>query len=124
MNNPMPAGRYYVGDLCYVMSDEQWEEVCELTIDGNNCLEGIFTMKDGTRFAMYSTEYGDGRYPDLEGNQYSVDSGTIGCVLVSSAKKDPDIGLGNVIEFPEEFETRRNRGTIHFGHTRINTRDF
>lgn len=25
----MPAGRYYVGDLCYVM-DDVWDEVCDL----------------------------------------------------------------------------------------------
>jgi hypothetical protein len=25
----MPAGRYYIGDLCYVMHDE-WDEACAL----------------------------------------------------------------------------------------------
>ena len=31
----MPLGKYYIGDLCYVMSDEEWEQVCRITIVGN-----------------------------------------------------------------------------------------
>ena len=34
----MPAGKYYIGDLCYVMSDKEWEEFCSLTIKDNKCL--------------------------------------------------------------------------------------
>ena len=26
----MPAGKYYVGDLCYVMTDAEWDEMCGL----------------------------------------------------------------------------------------------
>ena len=55
----MPAGTYYVGDLCYVMSDEEWDQFCSITIEGMNCLEGEFTMPDGRRFATYGTAYGD-----------------------------------------------------------------
>ena len=42
VNMTMPAGRYYIGDLCYVMSDEEWDEFCSLTIKDNKCFDGEF----------------------------------------------------------------------------------
>ena len=42
----MPAGEYYIGDLCYVMTDEEWNEFCSITIDGMKCIDGEFQMKD------------------------------------------------------------------------------
>ena len=76
----MKAGKYYVGDLCYVLGD-RWTEVCDLIIVGHKCLDGEFELADGTKFAIYGTAYGDGHYLDQKGNGYPVDSGTIGCVL-------------------------------------------
>ena len=79
----MKAGTYYVGDLCYVLH-ERWDEVCELIIEGNRCLDGEFNLKDGTRFAIYGTAYGDGNYFDQNGKSYDVDAGSIGCVLLDN----------------------------------------
>ena len=76
----MPAGEYYIGDLCYVMTSEEWLEVCDLTIQDSRLIEGEFQLKDGRKFAMYSTAYGDGTYYDHYGFSYSVDSGSIGCI--------------------------------------------
>lgn len=98
----MPTGEYYIGDLCYVLHDE-WDEVCSLTINGNDCLEGEFTLKSGVRFAMYGTKYGDGMYCGI-----GVDSGTIGCVLLSAidqTNKKNNISLGRIVYFKKEFET-------------------
>ena len=42
-----PAGKYYVGDLCYVMHDE-WDEVCGLFFKGRDdhgCNQGMFELK-------------------------------------------------------------------------------
>ena len=66
----MPAGRYYVGDLCYVMHDV-WDEVCDLVFpyDGRG-VYGKFKLKDGREFAVYSTAYGDGTYYDGMGRKY------------------------------------------------------
>ena len=55
----MPAGKYYIGDLCYVMHPE-WDEFCRITISGNECLQGEFNLADGRRFATFTTAYGDG----------------------------------------------------------------
>ena len=126
----MPAGSYYIGDLCYVMTDEEWDEVCSLTIVNNQCIEGEFTMKDGRRFAMYGTRWGDGEYYDYTGNAYSVDSGTIGCIKFSDirAKKYEDIeSLGVLHEFSTDFVTGGGRGdfewsgVIQFGRIAIET---
>ena len=127
----MPAGSYYVGDLCYVMTDDEWTEFCELTINGSVCLDGEFTLADGRRFASYSTAYGDGEYPDQLGNSYPVDAGLIGCIRLVDIGEDfrdrivPD-KLGAIIDFPDDFVTSSNEETdeIQIGHVVIQTADY
>lgn len=132
--NIMKAGNYYVGDLCYVMADE-WREVCDLIIDGNNCKEGIFQLKDGREFAIFNTMYGDGQYSDNNGfNDYCVDSGSIGCILLSNidmanpnnkftykTEHDVIVFYGNEVEFKEDFEVSSSDGKIVFGDLVIDT---
>jgi hypothetical protein len=122
----MPAGKYYVGDLCYVLHDE-WDECCDLFFENRNdhqCNEGEFTLKDGRRFATYNTAYGDGGYFDEQGREYSVDSGGIGCIklldidLVSGSNY---VDGGQVIDFPNDFETAYQDGKIIIGHVVIET---
>lgn len=114
----MPAGEYWIGDLCYVLDDD-WDEVCSLYESG----AGQYTMSDGRRFAMYGTFYGDGVYEDESKNTYSVDSGTLGCIKVSHI--DGPSRLGNVVKFAEPFETcELSDGVLKFGHIYINTKDF
>ena len=126
----MPAGTYYVGDLCYVMDDDEWDEFCTLTIKDNECLEGEFEL-DGRKFATYGTKWGDGEYRDQNGHSYGVDAGLIGCIRLSDIK-DPDydeIGrLGNIVVFEKDFTTSGGRngvrewnGKIHIGHIVIDT---
>jgi hypothetical protein len=117
----MKAGKYYVGDLCYVLGD-RWTEVCDLIIDGHNCLDGIFTLKDGTEFAIFSTAYGDGYYSDNEDRGYPVDSGSIGCVLVSSiTPMELEKTGGNIIDFNNDFDPFESDGIIQFDNISIDT---
>ena len=96
----MNSGKYYVGDLCYVFSDEEWEKVCALIIDGHTCKEGEFQLEDGRQFAIYNTAYGDGRYYDEQGRSYSVDSGSIGCILFDDVQCSvPFWSGGQIIDF-------------------------
>ncbi len=113
----MPAGTYYIGDLCYVMHEE-WDEFCKITIKGNECLDGEFTLKDGRRFATYGTMYGDGCYDGL-----SVDAGLIGCIRVVDIRANPevDMELGRIVTFDQPFETGEHNGEIFFGHISIDT---
>lgn len=120
----LPAGKYFVGDLCYVMHDE-WTEVCDLLFGPNDSLDGgVYKLKDGRQFALYPTKYGDGEYRSNIGTSHGVDAGVIGCILVSDIRDNTysDIeDLGAVVEFKQPFETGEHKGVISFGHVRINT---
>lgn len=126
----MPAGKYYIGDLCYVMHKE-WDEVCSLTTQGDDCLDGEFNLANGVRFASYGTKFGDGSYLDNSYREYGVDAGLIGCILVSDIDTSDtanDVSLGHVVEFDKPFETSGGRtslrdwdGVIRFGDVRIET---
>lgn len=122
----MPAGNYYVGDLCYVLHDE-WDECCNLFFQGRNdhgCNEGEFTLKDGRRFANFNTAIGDGSYQDQRGRYYSVDSGSIGCVLLTDLdleNADNFIRAGQIVDFPNDFEVYSEGGVLHFGSLEIDT---
>lgn len=119
----MEAGKYYIGDLCYVMHDV-WREVCDLTLSSNTVNEGEFTLKSGVKFAMYNTLYGDGTYPDQFGNEYGVDAGVIGCILIDDidlTHKDNDINLGHTHFFEKDFITTRIGGDIFIGNVCVST---
>ena len=120
---------YYVGDLCYVLSDE-WGEVCDLTLDPDNDEDDReFELGDERRFIMMSTAYGDGTYLDQHGNAYSVDSGTIGAVRTDFL--DPDVlssvverGLGHVHTFSYEIgelDCENDNGVLWFDGLCIDT---
>jgi hypothetical protein len=119
----MPAGEYYVGDLCYVLGDSRWDEVCAEIIVGSQCLDGVFELADGVRFAMFSTAWGDGEFQDQEGHSYCVDAGSIGCVLTTAAGVDLDRAetLGRIVTFKKDFLVYEEDGKIHIGPLTIDT---
>jgi hypothetical protein len=121
----MPAGAYYVGDLCYVMHNE-WKEVCELLFagrDDHGCNQGVFTLKDGRSFAIFNTCYGDGIYNDNYGNEYPVDAGSIGCILTKDIEYtvDNNTTLGASVVFHTEFEVSSDGSVLKFGNIKIDT---
>lgn len=126
----MPAGKYYVGDLCYVMHGE-WDECCGLFFDGHighGVNEGLFTLKDGRKFASFNTQWGDGTYYDEARRAYCVDAGLIGCILADSIDYfselewgENDTSGGQVIDFAHDFEVRKENGVLYFGDVRIDT---
>lgn len=115
----MQAGKYYIGDLCYVLRDE-WSEFCTLTIDEGGCLDGEFQMEDGREFAVYKTMYGDGVYHPNIGGRCGVDAGLIGCIRVDDII-DGDLEDGVIVEFDQPFETGEEDGVIFFGHVTVDT---
>jgi hypothetical protein len=123
----MPAGRYYIGDLCYVTHPE-WQEVCELFFPPGapgRGVEGEFTLKDGRRFASFGTAWGDGTYNSNIGTEHMVDSGSIGCIRVEDICDTTYNNLeqlGAIVEFEQPFEVRKvSLGLLRFGHVDINT---
>lgn len=122
----MPAGKYYVGDLCYVMHEE-WDEVCSLFFAGrtdHGCNQGEFNLKDGRRFVSYNTAWGDGTYCDQFGNRYGVDAGLIGCIRVEDIDMECGENFlrgGNIIDFPKDFNAYYHEGKIYIGHLIVDT---
>jgi hypothetical protein len=123
----MPAGRYYIGDLCYVMHPE-WSEACALFFPSNTDSRGVhgeFVLKDGRRFASFGTAFGDGEYYNNMGTSHCVDSGSIGCIRMEDIRDDEYSNLeslGAIVEFTEPFEVEKiGRGLLRFGHVEIET---
>ena len=123
------AAAYYVGDLCYIMLDE-WDEIVSQGVYDNSKV--AFTLADGRQYFMISTMYGDGTYNDLDGNPYSVDSGTIGAIKVSDIRNldalnaTLESGLGHIHTF--DHTLRGNdcdyfEGKISIGGVMIDTDD-
>lgn len=103
MVESLPAGEYWVGDLCYVLSDECWKEVCERPTaedDEDETGDGVYQLKDGRLIGIVSVS-ADGRYRALNprGKTVAVDSGSIGCILLSSITPPERDDLGFVQVF-------------------------
>jgi hypothetical protein len=129
-NEVMRAGRYYIGDLCYILDEKDWGEVCDLTFPFNEKhnhkdvanveLGGKFTLKNGKIISLYGTEHGDGTYhiKNMKDNNIGklyVDSGTLGCVMIQDKSELP-MGSGfKTKTFKEDFELDyTNSGEIVF----------
>lgn len=115
-----PSNTFYIGDLCYVLSDEDYENsVIESTKDGQE--DGKYVLKtdeNGNELASihFGTQYGDGWYELADAsdelpngvsfvhNGFPVDAGIIGICpieLVSPDKIDMDdlVQSGGLLKF-------------------------
>lgn len=127
-----PAGKYYIGDPCYVFSCESWSKLCDET----DCFENgedhphLFSHR-GHKFFGASTAHGDGTFYDSDGYQYGVDAGMLGIVPLALVELEgesiEDIEkhkLGRIQEFKEDFEVGVNEShTFLFGDIIIDTDD-
>ena len=117
----MPAGRYWLGDLCYVLGDEDdelWEEfIANEHWNGRDVAAAL----DGHPTVALNTAYGDGVYTSTTGEVFGVDAGIIGAVAWELA--DPEgHSLGFERTFEEDFLMYRDRwGVIHIGSMEIPT---
>ena len=104
----LPAGRYYVGDPCYVIPDETWPTFCKAMYpDGRGPPKvGVFWLPDGTKYAGFTTKYGDGLYESYGKTEemFYVDSGSIACIPVDALPSDKvEKAKGHVIHFDKSF---------------------
>lgn len=115
-----PAGKYYIGDVCYAVSkqiSEQWE-------NKYNNTEGtyVFSYNDiQNAITVAFTKYGDGTYmDDISKHEYCVDSGTIGIVPFDLCNpryiKDNKIQGGHFIESTTPIEFKANDGIFVIGY--------
>lgn len=129
----MPSGLYYIGDLCYVIQDEElWNKMCEEHFSKG--FNGKFEKAENLTIWNCSTYYGDGCYEDGDNYFYPVDSGSIGVVLIDDnyralLEQDKvmplqdveDERLGRLCLFEKDFEVYYDNGVFYFGYIEINT---
>jgi hypothetical protein len=121
VNQTYPAGKYYIGDICYALSSTvyelQWGQKHNYAIGTHEV-----TYKDITNtFTVNSTKWGDGLYLDeLSSMDFIVDSGTIGIVPINlcSSKniKDGKIEGGHIIESSTPIEFNSQDGIFVIGY--------
>ena len=131
----MTKGIYYIGDLCYVLNSRSWDETFELCFpnypDKRNeqiafqaCTtghEGEMQLKDGRKFAIFSTAYGDGIYDAVdmfsglkEEHDIGVDSGSIGCIKVEDVDLPQGLYNGALVKL-DDFNPYSTKGNMNFG---------
>lgn len=140
--NELPKGDYVISDPCYVLSDENYNNLIysktELDDNGNKKTEPIKGVGElnGISIFNHSTCWGDGSYRDSDDYVYGVDSGQIGCIPMELVDKDK---LKNVvgkrtrkdgsvfylirkIHFPQNFECNYEKGVFFIGDVIIPTK--
>ncbi len=115
-NNYLPPGKYWIGDLSYVM--ENYFEKHLYMVEN-----GVYKTDKGINFARFSTAHGDGFFYDYEGNSYGVDTANIGCVEVDGVLEDGSVDLGHFHTFNYPFKClwHETGGYIQFGDIWIQT---
>jgi hypothetical protein len=119
-----PAGRYYVGDLCYAIED--WDKFCDMTCSDMTCsaheaLNGEYPWKSG-KLWINRTAYGDGEYRcSATGLKFDVDAGLIGVMPAEMVDKDDWMGSGHIVEFTRAFVPVYEDGVFMIGRLSIDT---
>ncbi len=120
-NATYPAGKYYIGDICYALDDNvyhnQWGETYSFAagtyIISYNGIQNAMTVAH--------TKYGDGMYvDDINKLEFNVDSGTIGIVPFNlcnpSEIKNNTISGGHFIESTTPVEFKSQDGIFVIGY--------
>lgn len=112
------AGKYYVGDLCYVVKEEgEWDKLLEDT----NYFENDNQTYNGCPIFAKSTVFGDGEYFDQDDRSYLVDAGIIGIMPFEII--EGKVNRGHIIEFNTDFEVSAKDGVFTFGNIVIDTNE-
>lgn len=117
----LPPGKYYIGDICYVLDDDVYTGVWGKAKYAN----GVYEV-DGNKFAVHMTAYGDGEYMGSNKISYCVDAGNIGIVPIKlcKANSEQDIEeteLGSFYESDKEVHFRCYDGDFWIDDINIDT---
>jgi hypothetical protein len=103
----LPAGSYYIGDICYVLDDKIYHNI----FGASGYSSGLYTSSLG-QFLVSNTYAGDGSYPGTDGFTYAVDAGIIG--IVSKSLVTTETNLGKIYNFPTGVEVTMDDGVFTF----------
>ena len=105
-----PSGKFWIGDPCYVLSDDVYYGVWN---DKYNFKDGKIDTDDTLSFIVHGTAYGDGAYEGSNGFTYGVDSGTLAVIPIELVSKEDGVSLGT-IETGNKVEFDYIEGTFKF----------
>jgi hypothetical protein len=117
----VPPGEYVLGDPCYSVPADQWDE---LLASSRGFALPIGDIEEHQVLAFF-TMYGDGVYRGPEAAEISVDSGLIGLVPANLPRLRTDMARLTcrvVFDSPVTCENCED-GTLVFGPHRIATGD-
>jgi hypothetical protein len=77
---------YYVGDLGYAMTPDEWNDALELY--WADPYLPVYEFSDGRQFTLTETPYGDSGAVDVEGWNYATDSGLIGMIRANQIDRE------------------------------------
>lgn len=111
----IPAGRYYIGDLCYGLPDLIYDYVFGGTVYD----AGLYKNEERNTFFFLGNTYGgDGDYKGSDGFNYSVDSGSIGICPADLLISEADVkSLGKIYSFKGPVECSVKDGVFKFNST-------
>lgn len=110
-----PPGTYYVGDLCYVLSNEVYKDIFGKMGDYQ---PGLYQKKESTDFFL-TTQIWDHTYTDAKGKEFVSDSGTLGITPVSMVSKKTTAGHFYTFSDPVQCIFKPGRLTLLSGYDEI-----
>lgn len=117
----LPAGKYYIGDPCYVFADATWDRLLIEHEDDLNTGE-IVTFENHQLWA-HRTAHGDGTYKDQNENEFGVDGGQLGAVPIELIDDPSGEEYGTIIDAPHGLQVEFSNGTFWIGPIVIITDD-
>lgn len=103
-------GTYFIGDICYALRDNIYNEVWG---NQNKWQAGVY-QAEGHKFAVANTAWGDGSYPASDGTEFWVDAGVIGVTPKELCKQNVYDIQGGVTVNVEHSLVMETNGEGHF----------
>jgi hypothetical protein len=105
----LPAGRYFIGDLCYAMKKSIYQGV----FGDTGYASGHYKIVAG-EFMVGRTAYGDGSYMGSNDFEYGVDAAIIGIASMSVCNPEEEVYGGTLHTFTEPVECVFRNGLFTF----------
>jgi len=95
--------KVWIGDPCYVLQDELWDDVCDQIFKGGKETGHVITVNykgNDLSFIQCGTAYGDGCFSSQTGFEYGVDAGILAIVPEELIHDDYNLddSLGKLFE--------------------------
>jgi hypothetical protein len=134
-NTIFPAGKYWIGDPCYLFRDDLWSELCNIFyppdyIENGSVDSAVFEY-DGNYFWYGSTAFGDGSYPVRKNHAFiknvGVDAGCLSIIPLNMAEKLKDnfsdncFDAGAIVDVGLNFNVYYNGGNFEFADFSVKT---